>query len=631
MCGIAGKISAAPIDRATIERMTQALHHRGPDDGDVWIGEGAALGSRRLAIIDLSPRGRMPMANEDGSLRLVFNGEIYNFADIRRDLERHGHVFHSDSDSETILHLYEQEGTKGIARLRGMFAFALWDSACRRLWLGRDRLGKKPLFYATRGGELTFGSEVRALLKDPAIDARVDFEGIDQYLTWGVVPSPWSAVAGLKKLPPAHHLIFENGRVVVERYWSLSYQPKRQEPEHALRDELRERIQTAVKLRLISDVPLGALLSGGVDSSAVVAAMRRATSGRIRTFSIGFDRPEYDELEYARAVAQRFDTEHRELVIKPDASGWLETVARAYSEPFADSSAVPSLALCAMARETVTVALSGDGGDESFIGYDRYRAMRFAGFVGHLPVAARSAAGRFAQLLPASETKSPFARARRFGEAMTLTPAAQYARWLTCMTPEMKHDLYGAALHPYADHRQNADLGWRDDGIESWEERAANADVQRYLPDDLLVKMDIASMAHSLEVRSPLLDHEVVEFAAALPLGLKLRGGVQKYLLKEAFRDELPAEVLSRPKMGFGVPIDSWLRNELRGQAYEILLDDRTVQRGGYFRKDGVRRLLDEHVSARANHQFVLWAMLMLELWHEHFIDSPRHAAVGVA
>lgn len=626
MCGIAGKVSLdRPIDRLTIENMTDALRHRGPDDADVWVGDGVGLGSRRLAIIDLSPRGRMPMTNEDGSLRLVFNGEIYNFEQLRRDLEERGHAFHSDTDSETLLHLYEEEGTAAITRLRGMFAFAMWDAHRRRLWLGRDRLGKKPLFYRLQGRELSFGSEVRALLRDPSVDARPDVAAIDRYLTWGTVPGPWCAIAGVRKLPPAHHLVFEDGHLSLERYWRLSYRPKRLEAEPDLREELRHQIDTAVRLRLISDVPLGALLSGGIDSSVVVAAMRRVTSGPIRTFSIGFDRSEYNELGYARQVARRFETDHHELVVKPDASGWLQKVAQVYSEPFADSSALPSLALCAMARQTVTVALSGDGGDESFIGYDRHRAMRLAGVAARLPGPAREAAGRLARLLPVNRTKSLLARARRFGETMALNPVAQYTNWLTCATPGLKRELYGPALQATLETSGENDLREAFDAsdAESLPEQAAHADLQRYLPDDLLVKMDIASMAHGLEVRSPLLDHHVVEFAASLPLELKLRGRVQKYLLKEAFREELPREILSRRKMGFGVPVDHWLRHELRGEAYEILLDDRTVRRG-YFRKAAVQRLLDEHSAARANHQCVLWALLMLELWHSNFIDAPQ-------
>jgi asparagine synthase (glutamine-hydrolysing) len=626
MCGIAGKVSLdGPIDRRTIENMTDALRHRGPDDGDVWIGDGAALGSRRLAIIDLSPRGRMPMTNEDGSLRLVFNGEIYNFEELRRDLEKRGHAFHSDTDSETLVHLYEEEGIAAITRLRGMFAFAMWDASRRRLWLGRDRLGKKPLFYRLHARELTFASEVRAFMRDPAVDARPDLTAIDRYLTWGAIPAPSSAIAGIQKVPPAHHLVFEGGRVSLERYWKLSYVPKRLESEPELREELRRLIETAVRLRMISDVPLGALLSGGVDSSVVVAAMRRVTSGPIRTFSIGFDRSEYDEIEYARQVARRFETEHHELVIRPDASDWLQKVAHAYSEPFADSSALPSLALCAMARQTVTVALSGDGGDESFMGYDRHRAMRLAELAARLPGAARGAAGRLAGLLRVTRTKSTVARARRFGETLAFDPVTQYTHWLTCATPEVKRELYGPALEATLESRAEDDLREAFEGSDaaSLPERAAHADLQRYLPDDLLVKMDIASMAHGLEVRSPLLDHHVVEFAASLPAELKLRGRVQKYLLKEAFREELPNEIRSRKKMGFGVPVDHWLRHELRSQAYEILLDDRSVRRG-YFRKAAVQRLLDEHSAARANHQFVLWALLMLELWHTNFIDVPQ-------
>jgi asparagine synthase (glutamine-hydrolysing) len=631
MCGIAGKVSAVPIEHATLVNMTSALRHRGPDDGDVWIGEGAGLGSRRLAIIDLSPRGRMPMANEDGTLRLVFNGEIYNFAELRRDLERRGHVFRSDSDSETLLHLYEEEGTAAIERLRGMFAFGLWDLRRRRLWLGRDRLGKKPLFYWMRGTELSFASELRALLNDPAIDAVPDAAAIHHYLTWGVVPAPRSAVAGVMKLPPAHHLVFERGTLTLERYWRLSYRPKRRGTEADLREELSARIGEAVRRRLVADVPLGALLSGGIDSSVVVAAMRRTSSARVRTFSIGFDRPEYDELAYARQVAKEFETEHHELVVRPDASDWLERVSQAYSEPFADSSAIPSLALCQMARQSVTVALSGDGGDESFMGYDRYRALRLSAMTERVPVLARQAAGYVARRMPASTTKSRFARARRFGEALALSPAAQYARWMTCATPDVKADLYGPVLAPFVETSAERDLlnVFEESGAENLSEQAASADVVRYLPDDLLVKMDIASMANSLEVRSPLLDHEVVEFAASLPVEWKLRGDVQKYLLREAFRADLPADIVQRPKMGFGVPVDHWLRDELRSKSYEILLDSRAAR--GYFRPAAVRRLLDEHNAGRANHQFVLWALLMLELWHVHFIDAKRNTAAGVA
>jgi len=631
MCGIAGKISRAPIDRKTIDNMTAALRHRGPDDGDVWIGDGAALGSRRLAIIDLSPRARMPMTNEDGSLRLVFNGEIYNFGGLRRDLEARGHVFRSDADSETILHLYEEEGTAAITRLHGMFAFALWDSGRRRLWVGRDRLGKKPLLYWHSGSELSFASELGALLHDPAIEALPDPSSIHRYLTWGVVPAPRSAIRGVKKLPPAHHLVFESGNATVERYWRLSYRPKRQGHEQELREELRARIEQAVRMRLVADVPLGALLSGGIDSSVVVAAMRRVSGARVRTFSIGFDRPEYDELAYARQVATKFATDHHELVVRPDASDWLERVSQAFSEPFADSSAVPSLAVCRMARASVTVALSGDGGDESFMGYDRYRAMRLAAMSQRIPAIARHAAGYVAKKVRARNTKSRLARVRRFGEAVALSPAEQYARWMTCATPEVKQELYGPALEPYLSTHAEEDVvdAFRTSDAGELAERAASADVGHYLPDDLLVKMDIASMANSLEVRSPLLDHELVEFAASLPVALKLRGDVQKHLLREAFRDDLPTEIRGRRKMGFGVPVDHWLRHELRTKSYEILLDSRASR--GYFRRETIQRLLDEHTSERANHQFLLWALLMLELWHVNFIDTKRDAAASVA
>lgn len=628
MCGIAGKLSTDPKDGVgteLIRRMTAVLRHRGPDDEGVWVNGPVGLGSRRLAIIDLSPRARQPMANEDGSLWIVFNGEVYNFQALRADLERKGHPFRSDSDTETVLHLYEEEGVECLRRLRGMFAFALWDGPQRTLFLARDRLGKKPLYYHHDGQVFRFASEPKAILQDPRVRAEADFEAIHHYLSYGYIPSPWTAFLGIRKLPPAHYLLVRDGHVSAHRYWSLSYIPKRAGSEAALGEELVALLEEAVRLRLISDVPLGALLSGGIDSSTVVALMRRLTSGPVRTFSIGFDKPEYDELAYARQVAQRFETEHHELVVKPDAVAMLPRLVWHYNEPFADSSALPSFSLCEMARGFVTVALNGDGGDEAFIGYDRYLGTVLAGWYDRVPAPMRRAASRALALVPRGSPKSPAYRLRRFAEVLALEPRRRYGRWLTCFDNSPKAALYTPEFAVHVGPSDSLGLleaAYQRSDAPTFLEATVHTDVQLYLPDDLLVKMDIASMANSLEVRSPFLDHHVVEFAASLPRSMKLRGLTQKYLLKKVMKGVLPAPVLGRKKMGFGVPIDHWFRHELKDMAYDLLLGDRARQRG-YFRPDAVRRYLDEHVGGQGHHHYRLWTLLMLELWHRMFIDQP--------
>lgn len=628
MCGIAGGVESGPSGRFAADllgRMTAVLKHRGPDDQGLWAEGPVGLGSRRLAIIDLSPRARQPMTNEDGSLHIAFNGEIYNFQALRAELEGRGHRFQSASDTETILHLYEDEGVNCLQRLRGMFAFALWDGRNKTLFLARDRMGKKPLFYLGDQGRFLFASEPKAILQDRRVHAEPDPEAIHHFLTYGYVPSPWSAFRGIRKLPPAHYLLVRDGEIRVERYWSLRYTPKRSGDENGLGEELMALLEEAVRLRMISDVPLGGLLSGGIDSSTVVALMRRLTSGPVQTFAIGFDNPEYDELDYAREVAGRFQTDHHELVVKPDAAAVLPGLVWYYNEPFADSSALPSFYLCRMARESVTVALNGDGGDESFLGYDRYLGTKLAGWQDCLPGPARRLAARGVNLLPLGTPKSLPFRLRRFGEALALGRRRRYGHWMCCFENDRKEDLYTpefAARVRGRDSMALLEAAYETSDAESFVEATAHTDVQLYLPDDLLVKMDVASMAHSLEVRSPLLDHHVVEFAASLPPSLKLRGWTQKYLLKQTMKNVLPESVVRRKKMGFGVPIDHWFRHEIREMAYDVLLDDRARNRG-YFRPEVVRRYLDEHVQERAHHHFRLWNLLMLELWHRIFIDQP--------
>ena len=627
MCGIAGAVHlhGPTPSQDLLRRMTATLRHRGPDDEGVWIDGPVGLGMRRLSIIDLSTRAAQPMSNEDGSLWLVFNGEIYNFQALRRELEGRGHTFRSDGDAETVLHLYETHGTDALRFLRGMFAFALWDGRARTLFVARDRLGKKPLVYYHDDDTFVFASEPKAILQHPRVRAEADPEALHHFLAWGYVPHPWSAFRGLRKLAPGHFLTWRAGKVIEQRYWSLRYAPKRTEPETALAEELDARLGEAVKLRLISDVPLGALLSGGVDSSAVVALARRFTTGPLRTFSVGFEHREYDELEHARTVARHFETDHHEIVIKPDAVASLSRLVWHYNEPFADSSAVPTMALCELARDLVTVALSGDGGDESFLGYDRYRAAAVARWQDRVPLPARRAVARAAAVIPSSAPKSPATRWKRFLEALPLDARGRYGRWMGLFDAASRRELYTpefAASVDGLDPFGLLDAAYDRTDAPTFVEATAHVDVQHYLADDLLVKMDIASMAASLEVRSPFLDHEVVEFAARLPASMKLRRLTSKYLLKRAMNGVLPPAILHRPKMGFGAPIDHWFRQDLRTLAGDVLLDARARQRG-YFRADVVRRYVDDHAAGRANHHQKLWSLLVFELWHRTFIDQP--------
>ena len=626
MCGIAGKLigaSGSTVEPQLVARMTAALRHRGADDQGVWTAAGIGLGSRRLAVIDLSDRGHQPLSNEDGGIRVVFNGEIYNFRELRHELEMRGHRFRSASDTEVIVHLYEEEGPEFVRRLDGMFAFALWDARTRALMLARDRLGQKPLFYWQRGDTVVFGSEPKALFQDSTVPVEVDQEAIHHYLTYGYVPAPRSAFKHIRKLAPAHYMIVRDGKVRLSRYWSLDYEPKRQASDEDLEAELDELLDRAVARRLVADVPLGVLLSGGLDSSAVVALMRRLGAGEIKTFAIGFDHPQYDELPYARTVAATFDTKHHEFVVRPDVADLLPRLVYHYNEPFADSSALPTWVLTEMAGRSITVALSGDGGDEAFLGYDRYAGAVVAGQLDRLPEGLRRGIAKAAGWLPNTSAKAVVTRLRRFADGLDVEPYKRYGRWISMLLAEHKQQLYTPEFSAAWGGFDSLDL------LEEWccgsgalatVERLADADVGMYLPDDLLVKMDIASMANSLEVRSPLLDHHIVEFAASLPVSLKLRRGTSKYLLRRVMKSHLPHAILKRRKMGFGVPIDHWLRGDLRELAYDVLLSRAATERG-YFDFTTVRRYLDEHASGRAQHHMRIWGLLMLELWHQTFID----------
>jgi asparagine synthase (glutamine-hydrolysing) len=563
------------------------------------------------------------MCNEDQSVWVVHNGEVYNFPELRTELKARGHRFRSNTDTEVIVHLYEDMGPECVTRLRGMFAFAIWDERTQELFCARDRVGKKPLVYAEIGGDFIFASEIKSLLQDPAVSRDLDHEALHHYLTYQYVPGPQTIFKQIKKLPPAHTLSLKNGRVSIRRYWELSYEPKvRASDENELIERFRALFEEAVRIRLRSDVPLGAFLSGGLDSSAVVAQMSACMDRPVKTFAIGFDDADFNELQYARQVAGLFGCEHTEYVVKPDALQVLPSIIRHYDEPYADPSCVPTWYVAQLTRRHVTVALNGDGGDESFAGYERYYANLLAARVPDFACAPLRALARF---LPHRQARwSLLRRAKRFLGGLHADPAQRYIGWLCYFTGAMKHDLYtpdfaaeiGAcdSVRLMADALQCA----RAEGLL---DQTLSADVSLYLPYDLLAKVDIACMAHALEARSPFLDHKLMEFAASMPQEMKLRGSVSKYCLKKAFAKQLPPEILHRKKMGFGVPLQRWFQNELRQPLHDVLLDSRTTQRG-YFRRAAVEKLLHEHMHARADHSYRLWALFYLELWHRVVVDQ---------
>jgi len=623
MCGIAGKVdTGGSVAADLIESMCAAVEHRGPDSRGQFLDDGVGLGVQRLRVIDLAT-GDQPIFSEDGSVVVVLNGEIYNYRELRQALVSTGHRFNTESDTEVIVHLYEERGRDCVHALHGMFAFALWDRARRRLLLARDRVGKKPLFYAHRGGSLSFASELQALLQDDSISREIDYEALDDYLFFQYVPAPRTAFRSIRKLPPASTLVFENGRATVERYWRLDYATKRPlRGSGDIAEEVRDALRAAVRRRMIADVPLGALLSGGVDSSAVVAAMAEASAEPIKTFSIGFDEASHDELPFARQVASRFGTDHHELVVRPNAMEVLPTLVRHYGEPFADSSALPTFYLAQLARRHVTVALTGDGGDESFAGYTRYaRALQLSRLAsnGLVRPAMRVAAPILERI-----TKPRLTRARRAARLLALDAASVYCRQICYFEEAQREALYSDEFA--ASVRGNSPEAivrgmWERSTASCHVDRMLEVDVETYLPGDLLVKMDIATMAHSLEARSPFLDHELMELAASLPPDMKLASGQTKAALRSALRGWLPDEILDRPKQGFGVPIADWLRGDLKDYVRDVLLDDATVGRG-LFRLDAVSGLIDSHAGGRDESPRI-WALLVLELWFREVVDAP--------
>jgi asparagine synthase (glutamine-hydrolysing) len=628
MCGIVGIVrrGGQSVDEGVLASMCDAIRHRGPDDDGFYLKDSVGLAMRRLAIIDLA-LGKQPIANEDETAWIVFNGEIYNYLELRSKLEKLGHSFRTNSDTEAIVHAYGEFGADCPKHLRGMFAFAIWDERKGELFLARDRVGKKPLLYSqTPAGDLVFGSEFRALLCHPQVSRDVDYEAIHHYLSFMCVPAPLTAFTAIRKLEPGHSLRYtRDGEIRVERYWEPDFNRKEKWTEEEAGERAVEVLREAVRVRLMSEVPLGAFLSGGIDSSAVVALMSEESSAPVKTFSIGFEEQDFSELHHARRVAEHVGADHHEFIVRPDAMEVLPTLVDHYGEPYADSSAIPTYYVSRETRRHVTVALNGDGGDECFAGYERYAAMQLAETYRRVPSALREGFIRqLIELMPSSELRRSRVRdVKRFARAASLPAVERYLRWISVFDSDAKDDLYTDEFRARMRPHRAADF------IAPWFARANGAgvvdaallaDTMTYLPNDLLVKVDIASMANSLEARSPFLDHHVIEFAASLPSELKLRGRTTKYLLKKVLRKLVPVENLERRKQGFGVPIGHWFRGEMKGFLREILLTEKSLNRG-LFKPEAVRRLVDDHVAGRADHSHRLWTLLMLELWFNRFID----------
>lgn len=647
MCGICGIVDfggGGVEERAVARAMTDVLAHRGPDGEGLWGSpSGVLLGHRRLAIIDLAG-GQQPMAGCGGRVHVTFNGEIYNFRELQRELEARGHRFHTHSDTETIVHAYEEFGARAVERLRGMFAFAVWDEPRRELLLARDRVGKKPLYYAlTARGALVFGSELKSLLEHPDVAREIDPEALDAYLTFGYVPDPLTIFRGVCKLPPGCHLTLREGaKPRIERYWDFPYErveggrsagdKGRARAEDYL-EELRALLDEAVRIRLVSDVPLGAFLSGGIDSSTVVGLMARHTERPVKTFSIGFDEDSFNELKFARLAARHFATEHHEFVVTPrEITSTVEELVWHFDEPFSDPSSLPTYAVSKLAREFVTVALSGDGGDELFAGYTRYVVDRHRSGFARLPrFVRRGLMGPLSRALPHG------ARGRNYLHNVALDPLDRYLDSVSTFTSLNKPLLYAE------DFRRSLDVGGRgeDRALARFRAIAAGAptadplesllylDSKTYLPGDILVKVDRMSMAASLEARAPLLDHKLIEFVCRIPPSLKLSGTETKSIFKRAVRGLVPDELLKRPKQGFGMPIQQWINRELRDYIRDVLTGARARGRG-YFRPAYVDLLLDEHARGRRDHSFQLWSLFVLELWQRNFVDRA-HGGVATA
>ena len=634
MCGIAGIVSSERserIEEATVHAMCEAIVHRGPDDEGLLAKGNTGLGMRRLSIIDLAG-GHQPVFNEDRSAWIVFNGEIYNFPELRAELEASGHRFYTNTDTEVIVHLYEELGSECVQRLRGMFAFALWDDRLGRLLIARDRLGKKPLHYALHRGKLYFASEIKSILAVVPELAELNRAALMQYMYLGYIPDPATAFTGIHKLPPGHVAEFEGGELRLRKYWDLpeygTYEPASEEE---CLEELERLLAESVRIRLISDVPLGALLSGGTDSSTVVALMARASSKPVKTFAIGFRQSDFDESKYAKLVAQEFSTDHHELLLEPDVVATVEKLTSSLEEPFGDSSMLPTYFVSCLARQHVTVALSGDGGDELFAGYDRYRVHAERQIFEKIPAPVR----RWYREHVFPKLPSNM-RGRKFSYNVSLPWRERYVDGI-CFVPAFERELplltddFRATIQESGDPQELLLRYFKDAPAHDPISQMLYVDTKTYLVEDILTKVDRMSMLTSLEVRVPILDHLFVEWVTRLGPQWKMRGKKQKYILRKlAERVGVPRSVLYRRKQGFALPLVHWMRNEMKDLILTVLLEPRTLQRG-YFDVRGVRQLLDEHFSRRRDHSGRIWRLLIFELWHRNFLESVRSADTCIA
>jgi asparagine synthase (glutamine-hydrolysing) len=624
MCGICGVFNSRlkRIPKAAVLNMCNAMEHRGPDDLGLWDTETVLFGHRRLSIIDLTT-GHQPILNENGTVAVILNGEIYNYQELREGLLAKGHQFSTASDTEVLVHLYEDEGIGMLERLRGMFAFALWDDTKKHLFCVRDRLGKKPLFYSKSDTHFVFASELGALMSEGSIEKKIDQKALYYYLTYGYIPHPMTIYANVFKVPPAHYLMVNDHTMTIERYWHLDHERDTVTGnEREVQEQFYALLLESTKLRMISDVPLGAFLSGGIDSSCVVALMSRLSAAPIKTFSIGFDDPDYNELKYAKIVARQFGTEHHEFIVKPAMTEILPELVQRFGEPFADSSCVPTYYVSKLTREHVTVALNGDGADESLAGYERYfaavSAERFYALLKLIPFAAWN---KVIEALPSHVDQRTFlSRIRRFLQGARMPLQERYKLWMSAfpmanlrqlVNENYQQGMAGESARDVIMSLFRSDI--RRDAVRD----LLRVDLQTYLPGDLLVKMDIMSMVNSLEARSPFLDHKVVEFLWALRSNMKLRWGTSKYLLKQTFKHILPKEIITRSKKGFGVPVRQWFKEDLKDYVKATILDTGGFS-AAYFNTAYVEQLINDHVSGKYNHDRALWTLLTLELWYRH-------------
>lgn len=627
MCGICGVVNIEhedPVKSDILKEMCDVIKHRGPDDEGFLLDGHVGIGMRRLSIIDLNT-GKQPISNENGSVWIVFNGEIYNHIELRHELEKKGHQFKTKTDTEAIVHAYEEWGENCVQKLNGMFGFAIWDKRKQMMFIARDRIGIKPMYYFFDGKRLIFGSELKSILKAEDIPKRVDLQALDNFLTFEYIPAPLSIFQDIKKLPAGYYLTLRNGNIKVRNYWELNFQANGLD-ERSVQNNLKELLQDAVKIRLMSDVPLGAFLSGGIDSSTTVALMAQVMDQPVKTFSIGFEDSTYNELEYARMIAKKFNTDHHEFIIKPDAVELTEQLIGFLDEPFGDFSIFPTYLVSKMARDYVTVVLSGDGGDELFAGYDPYIADRLFAKYAKIPRFIRNGViAKMADIIPPTSKKKGFInRTKRFIEGAKLPEDLHHTRWMIFLQELEKEMLYADDMksgitendpykfirHYFANSAYN-----KNDEVS----RQLYVDIKTYLVDDILVKVDRMSMATSLEARVPFLDHRFVEFSATIPSSMKLKSNMTKYILKKSMEDILPHDILYRGKEGFSIPIKNWLKNELKPMLTDTLSTEK-VKREGFFNPDYINRLIKEHLKGKENHSHRLWALMMFGMWYDIYM-----------